>query len=348
MNGGAAHLTRPNSPEGVGGLSVSTVPMEAQSARDLPGEGSWQYEPKWDGFRCLAFKEGEWVELRSKSGRSLSRFFPEVVHGLRELSLKRFVIDGELVINVDGTPAFGALQMRLHPAVSRITRLSIETPARLIAFDLLVKPEGRPILDQPLEARRMALEELIRRAGSSEIVRLSPRTTDLAEARKWVRTGLNGTDGVVAKRTDRPYEPGERRMVKVKRVRTADCVVGGFRYGSSSRLVGSLLLGLYDHAGVLDHVGYTSSIKSSDRSALTKRLEALRKPPGFTGKSPGGPSRWSTKRSSSWEPLEPVLVVEVEYDHVTARRFRHGAKLVRWRPDKAAHQCTFEQILPLT
>lgn len=348
MTSGAGHSTRSDSPNGVGGLSVSTFPMEAQSARDLPCEGAWQYEPKWDGFRCLAFKERDWVELRAKSGKSLSRFFPEVVHGLREISLKRFVIDGELVIDVDGTPAFDALQMRLHPAVSRITRLSIETPARLIAFDLIVEPEGRSILDQSLEARRMALEELFRRAGPADIVRLSPRTIDIAEARKWLRTGENGTDGVVAKRTDGPYEPGERRMVKVKRVRTADCVVGGFRYGSSSRLVGSLLLGLYDRAGVLDHVGYTSSIKNSDRAAITKRLEALRKPPGFTGKSPGGPSRWSTERSTSWEPLDPVLVVEVAYDQVTAYRFRHGAKLVRWRPDKAAHQCTFEQIAPVT
>jgi ATP-dependent DNA ligase len=329
-------------------LPLATPPMEAQSAEDLPADdGVWVYEPKWDGFRCLAFKAGKAVDLRAKSGKPLGRYFPEVVALLREVKANEFVIDGELVVEIDGRIAFDALQMRLHPAESRIRKLAAETPARLIVFDMLTAPDGKSLLDRPLAERRRALEALIARAAVPKRLVLSQQTHDRREAERWLgASGEGPTDGVVAKRRDGRYEPGERTMVKVKRVRTADCVVGGYRYQSKSRLVGSLLLGLYDDEGKLDHVGFTATISDADRPALTKKLEALRAPPGFTGKAPGGPSRWSTERSGEWEPLRPELVVEVRFDQVTADRFRHGTKLVRWRPDKAPRQCTFEQIMP--
>lgn len=197
-------------------------------------------------------------------------------------------------------------------------------------------------MDLPLAARRRALEEFAHKAGDKVVV--SPCTRELGQATTWLNhAGAGSTDGVVAKRMNEIYRPGERAMVKIKRLRTADCVVGGFRYGTGSREVGSLLLGLYNEAGELDHVGFTSAIPDSERGTLTRRLEALGQP-GFTGKAPGGPSRWSTERSGEWEPLRPELVVEVQFDHVTGDRFRHGTKLRRWRPDKAPAQCTFAQL----
>jgi ATP-dependent DNA ligase len=252
------------------------------------------------------------------------------------------VIDGELVIEIDGHLSFDALQMRLHPAESRIRKLSTETPARLIVFDMLIAPDGTRVMDLPLTDRRQALERFARKAGDH--VELSPRTLAVSEAKNWLSQSGGSTDGVMAKRVGEVYRPGERAMVKVKKVRTADCVVGGFRYGTGSREVGSLLLGLYNDAGKLDHVGFTSTIANSERAALTRRLEELRGSPGFTGKAPGGPSRWNTERSGEWEPLRPELVVEVQFDHVTGDRFRHGTKLKRWRPDKAPKQCTFVQL----
>jgi ATP-dependent DNA ligase len=327
-------------------LPLSIEPMEARSAETLPVEpGRWQYEPKWDGFRCLAFKAGDAVELRAKSGKPLGRYFPEVVARLAGLKPERFVLDGELVIETAGGLSFEALQMRLHPAESRIRKLAAETPACLILFDMLGSPTGEILLEAPLSGRREALEAFIRQVGESEGLQLSPRTLDAGEAAGWLgRAGHGDIDGVVAKLLDGPYAAGERAMVKVKRLRTADCVVGGFRYESHSREVGSLLLGLYDQEGRLDHVGFTSTITDAERPALTRRLEALRAPPGFTGNAPGGPSRWSTERTGEWEPLKPELVVEVRFDHVTGNRFRHGTKLLRWRPDKAPRQCTFEQL----
>jgi ATP-dependent DNA ligase len=327
------------------GVPLDTVPMEAKTADTLPdGAGQWQYEPKWDGFRCLAFKAGDKVDLRAKSGKPLGRYFPEVVSMLRALKAKEFVVDGEIVIDVDGALSFDALQMRLHPAESRIRRLSAETPAKLILFDMLAGPGGS-VMDQPLSARRKALEAFIPSTGSTGL-ELSRSTQDVMTAVKWLsQSGQGSTDGVVAKRLDEGYRPGERAMVKVKRLRTADCVVGGFRYLASSPEVGSLLLGLYDGEGKLDHVGFTSTIAEQDRPQLTRQLEALRSPPGFTGKAPGGPSRWSTERSGQWEPLKPKLVVEVRFDHVTSDRFRHGTKFIRWRPDKHPKQCTFDQLL---
>jgi ATP-dependent DNA ligase len=320
--------------------------MEAALADDLP-EGPWQFEPKWDGFRCLAFRAGDAVELRAKSGKPLNRYFPEVVGMIRSLPADRFVVDGEIVIETGGHLSFDALQMRLHPAESRIRRLSAETPARLFLFDLLVAPGGAPLLDRPLAHRREALDSLMALAAIPGRLALSPRTLDRAEAEAWLsQAGAGGTDGVVAKALDAPYLPGERAMVKVKRQRTADCVVGGFRYRAKGGGVGSLLLGLYDRNGLLDHVGFTSSISNQERPALTRTLEALREPPGFTGKAPGGPSRWSTERTGEWEPVRPELVAEVRFDHVTGDRFRHGTTLLRWRPDKSPRQCTFAQIAP--
>ena len=329
-------------------LPLDTPPMEARSSEQLPDSGGpWQYEPKWDGFRCLAFKSGDMVDLRAKSGKPLGRYFPEVIALLREVAAPQFVVDGELVIELDGRLAFDALQMRLHPAESRIRKLAAATPARLMLFDMLVAPGGTVLIDKPLRQRRKALDTFMKKAAMPKRLLLSPRTTDHSKAAQWLTAaGNGGTDGVIAKRLDDRYTPGERTMIKVKRFRTADCVVGGFRYASKSRQVGSLLLGLYDADGKLDHVGFTSTITDADRPALTRKLEKLRGAPGFTGKAPGGPSRWSTERSGEWEPLRPELVVEVRFDHVTGDRFRHGTKLLRWRQDKAARQCTFDQIEP--
>jgi ATP-dependent DNA ligase len=328
-------------------LPVNTPPMEARSAEELPSGDGWQFEPKWDGFRCLAFKAGDNVDLRAKSGKPLGRYFPEIVTLIREVGATRFVVDGELIIEIDGGLSFDALQMRLHPAETRIRKLSNETPARLVLFDMLVSADGKSQLDLPLTRRRSSLEMFGKKFAIPRRLVVSPYTRDREQAQGWLRDfGRGATDGVLAKRLDGPYEPGERAMVKVKRLRTADCVVGGFRYESNSRQVGSLLLGLYNGQGKLDHVGFTSTITDKERPALTRRLEALRKPPGFTGKSPGGPSRWSTERSGEWEPLEPELVVEVRFDHVTGDRFRHGTKLLRWRPDKDPRRCSFEQMTP--
>lgn len=318
--------------------------MEAKSVDALPADPGWQFEPKWDGFRCLAFRDGAEVDLRAKSGKPLGRYFPELVAALAALPADRFVLDGELAIPTGDTLSFDALQMRLHPAESRVRKLAVETPAILILFDCLLTPEGDVLLDRPLTDRRAALEAFVTRAGPHPSLRLTPFTRDPTEARAWLDRAGGALDGVVAKRLDDPYLSGERAMLKVKRLRTADCVVGGFRYATNSELAGSLLLGLYNDAGLLDHVGFTSTITNAERPALTRKLEALAGGAGFTGDAPGGPSRWSTERSAEWTPLKPELVVEVRYDHVTGDRFRHGTKLMRWRPDKAPRQCTFEQL----
>lgn len=325
-------------------LTFDFAPMEAKLVDSLPTDAGWQFEPKWDGFRCLAFRNGAEVELRAKSGKSLSRYFPEVTGALRTLPVRQFVVDGELAIPVGTSLSFDALQLRLHPAESRVRKLANETPALLILFDCLQRANRRPLIDQPLHRRREELEKFFAALPEPGLLRLSPYTRDLAEAQRWLERSGGALDGVIAKRIDGPYVSGERAMYKVKRLRTADCVVGGFRYETNSREVGSLLLGLYDADGNLDHVGFTSSIPREQRKALTRKLEKLVSPPGFTGGAPGGPSRWSNERSTQWEPLKPQLVVEVRYDHVSGDRFRHGTKLVRWRPDKAPRQCTFEQL----
>jgi len=310
-----------------------------------PGEagadgGAWRFEPKWDGFRCLVFKDGDEVELQSKSEKPLARYFPEVVALFRSACADRFVVDGELVIPVHGALSFDALQMRLHPAESRIRKLSGQTPAKLILFDCLAAG-GRSLMDAALTERRAALEAL---GIAGEDLLLSPWTEDRAKAVGWLGAAGVALDGVIAKPSQGPYLAGERAMLKVKCLRTADCVVGGFRYLAKKREVGSLLLGLYDDEGRLNHVGFTSNMPSAERPALTRQLEAMVEPPGFTGSAPGGPSRWSTDRSADWHPLRPELVVEVRFDQVTAGRFRHGTSFLRWRPDKAPGQCRMEQM----
>jgi ATP-dependent DNA ligase len=324
--------------------------MEALLVEEIPKGAKgvdWQYEPKWDGFRCVAFRDGDSVALQSKSGQPLARYFPEIVDALRALPPKRFVLDGEIAIPIGRTFSFDDLLMRIHPAESRIRKLAEETPALYIVFDLLVD-DDHSFVSEPLSKRRLALDRFARKFFPKEDrLRLSPMTTDPAAAEKWLAGGGRAVDGIVAKRRDMTYESGSglrTAMQKVKRKRTADCVVGGFRYGSKTKVVGSLLLGLYDRKGLLHHVGFTSSIRAKDRAALTKELLAIRKPPGFTGRAPGGPSRWSTERSGEWEPLAPKLVVEVEYDHFTGGRFRHGTKLLRFRPDKKPRQCTMDQV----
>lgn len=326
-------------------LKPGLPPMEAKLAEALPDGPGWRFEPKWDGFRCLVFRDGDEVALQSKSGKPLGRYFPEIVELMGGLKAGHFVLDGELIIPIGDILSFDALQMRLHPAESRIRKLAAQTPAQLMLFDCLADKAGESLVDRPLSERRDRLEALHGRE-SSQALHLSAWTDDRDLAGSWLDSAGGALDGVVAKRSDGPYLPGERAMVKVKQMRTADCVVGGFRYATGSREVGSLLLGLYNEAGNLDHVGFTSSIPAKDRPALTARLEALAGSPGFTGDAPGGPSRWSTERSADWEPLRPELVAEVRYDHVTGERFRHGTKFLRWRPDKAPEQCRKDQLQP--
>jgi ATP-dependent DNA ligase len=320
------------------------APMEALLAAELPEGEGWHFEPKWDGFRCLARREGDEVTLTSKSGKPLARYFPEVVNMLGRVKARRFLLDGELIIPIGDALSFDALQLRLHPAESRVRKLAAETPAELMAFDLL-EFDGKSLEGLPFVQRREKLEEFFR-DNAVRALQLSPMTCDRNVALGWLKRSGGALDGVIAKRRDLEYRSGERAMIKVKQQRTADCVVGGFRYAEKKKEVGSLLLGLYDDDGLLHHVGFTSAIPAKQRPALTKDLEALIEPPGFTGSAPGGPSRWSTERTTLWQPLKPVLVVEVKYDQVTARRFRHGTALLRWRPDKDPRQCTFAQLAP--
>jgi ATP-dependent DNA ligase len=328
-------------------LSGETLrPMEARSVDQIPVGPEWQYEPKWDGFRCLAHKFGTRVELQSKSGQWLTRYFPEVVAGLLALKAKEFLFDGEIAVPAGGGFSFDALLQRIHPAPTRVRTLSGETPAIYIVFDCLIDADATVLLDVDLKIRRRVLEAFAKRYLKRQtLVRLSPATTDLSQARKWFASVGNALDGIIAKRLDRPYDAGAcTAMVKIKNHRTADCVVGGFRYNEGTNVVGSPLMGLYEKAGLLHHVGFTSGLKASEKPALTKRLERLIAEPGFTGDKPGGPSRWSTGRSAEWQPLKPKLVVEVSYDHFSGGRFRHGTSLLRWRPDKSPAQCTMEQV----
>ena len=321
-------------------------PMEAKSALLIPEGPDWQFEPKWDGFRALVFRDGDTVELRSKSGQSLGRYFPEVVEAVRTLSARTFVLDGEIIVPFNGNLAFDKLLQRIHPAESRIKLLAKQTPAELVVFDILVDADNRSVIDHPLRVRRRDLETFAGQyfKGHRQI-RLSPMTCDIAQAKKWFHDMAGGLDGVIAKRLDVPYQSGDREgMQKIKNLRTADCVVGGFRYAAKGNHVGSILLGLYDEQGLLHHVGYTSGIKASERADLTRKLEEIIQPPGFTGAAPGGPSRWATERSTEWQPVAPKYVVEVQYDHFTGGRFRHGTKLMRWRPDKNPGQCLITQV----
>lgn len=320
--------------------------MEALLVEQLPDEPGWLFEPKWDGFRCLAVRSGDTVELWSRSGKPLARYFPEVVAYLCGLSATDFVLDGELVVPTRQGLSFDALSQRLHPAESRIRRLAAETPALLIAFDLL-EQDGEDLRGRPLADRRTKLEHFIERNSAPGLL-LSPQSRERAEALAWLEGSGGALDGVVAKQADQPYRAGERAMLKVKQHRSADCVVGGFRTNKQGE-VASLLLGLYDQAGLLHHVGFCSSFKAPERRAWTAELKPLIEAPGFTGDRPDRPSRWTTERTAEWHPLRAEIVVEVRYDQVTAGRFRHGTRLLRRRPDKRPDQCRCDQLdHPLT
>src|SRR6478672_12247719 len=328
---------------------VPLADIEARSVDEIPRGKEWQYEPKWDGFRCLLSRNGGSIDLRSKSGEDLARYFPEIVAAALRLKADRFTLDGEIVVPHGKGFSFDALLQRIHPAASRVNKLSEETPALYLAFDLLATAREKQLAEQPLSERRPALEAFAKANLKGSIFRLSPATTSYAIAKKWLAQSGGGSDGVIAKRIDLPYQAGNRGgMQKIKKFRSADCVVGGFRYATNKlngkKVVGSLLLGLYDEKGLLHHVGFTSAIKQQDKPALTAKLESLVAKPGFTGNAPGGPSRGSTERSAQWCPLKPKLVVEVSYDHFGGERFRHGTSILRWRPDKAPRQCTFDQL----
>jgi ATP-dependent DNA ligase len=324
--------------------------MEARSVDALPRGPEWQYEPKWDGFRCLLSRQEGKVDLRSKSGEDLARYFPELVDAALKLKATEFLLDGEIVVPHGRTFSFDDLLQRIHPAASRIKKLSEETPALFLAFDLLAAAKHKNLAEQPLSKRRPALEAFAKdQFKSNPAFRLSPVIQNYAVAKRWLARSGGGFDGVIAKRLDLPYQSGTRDgMQKIKHFRSADCVVGGFRYATNKlngrKVVGSLLLGLYDDDGLLHHIGFSSAIKQEEKPALTAKLEPLIAKPGFTGNAPGGPSRWSTERSAQWCPLKPKLVVEASYDHFSGERFRHGTSILRWRPDKAPRQCTFDQL----
>jgi ATP-dependent DNA ligase len=327
-------------------------PMEARQAKEIPEGKQYIYEPKWDGFRCLAFRDGEKIVLQSKAGQPLGRYFPEIVAALARVKAKKFVLDSEIVVEVGGHLDFDAILQRIHPAESRIKRLSAETPARMLCFDLLVDPEGESLVDNPLSERKKSLQAFFKKqVGKNATVELSPFSEELKQAERWMHDlAAYGCDGVMAKLADEPYHSGDRDgMVKIKRMRTAECVVGGFRYATrKGNGVGSLLLGLHNDAGQLDHIGFCSSFSAAEKLKLVKTLKPLVGGEGFTGKTPGGPSRWNAfnDRSGEFEPLTPKLVCEVQYDHISNGRFRHGTKFLRWRPDKSPKQCTFEHLEP--
>jgi ATP-dependent DNA ligase len=323
--------------------------MEAHSVSEIPRGREWQYEPKWDGFRCLLGRSQNAVAMQSKSGQDLRRYFPEIAAAAITLPERDYVLDGELVIPTAGGYSFDKLLQRIHPAESRIRRLAVETSALFVAFDLL-RRNGSDLAVMKLSDRRGELEDFAKKCfAHNPTFRLSPASTKLADAQRWLMA-VGATDGIMAKRLDLPYQEGNREgMQKIKMRRTADCVIGGFRYGerpqsAGKKLVGSLLLGLYDDEGLLNHVGFTSGIKATEKRDLTDKLEKIGAERSFTGNTPGAPSRWSTKRSSEWVSVRPKLVVEVSYDHFSGGRFRHGTTIVRWRPDKKPTQCTMQQL----
>jgi ATP-dependent DNA ligase len=319
-------------------------PMETRQAQRIPEGDDWTYEPKWDGFRCIAFRNGKDVELQSKSGETLTRYFPEIVAALLEAPAQRFVVDGELMIVEGDTSDFDALLQRIHPAESRVRRLAAETPAIYVLFDVLVQ-DGSELFKRKLRERRACLETFVHRNfATSSTITLSPATQDRDLAARWLSGSLARLDGVIAKK-DVPYAFGSRdAAVKVKRRYTADCVIGGFRT-SSDGSIASLLLGLYDDDALLHHVGFVGSMSAQERTHAAELLKPLVEAPGFTGAAPGGPSRWRRAENAEWFPVKPKIVVEVSFDHVTGRRFRHATRLLRWRLDKAPAQCTMDQLL---
>ncbi len=321
--------------------------MEAKRVETVPTGPGWQFEPKWDGFRAIVYRSGDTVAIQSKAGQPLARYFPEVVQVFLALKETEFVIDGEIVVSIDGRLSFDDLLQRIHPAEKRVRKLAAETPANYFAFDLLCV-KGKLLTAKPIEHRREQLEHFFAKIHEDSLLQLSPATTERSVALDWFETfGSVGLDGVMAKRLGEPYHSGDREgMVKVKHLKTADCVVGGFRYGAGTGSVGSLLLGVYDEEGRLVFIGHSSSIRKTERDALTKRLQALSAENPFEVRVPGGPSRWATEKSGEWEPVRPELVCEVEYDYFSQGRFRHGSKFLRWRPDKDPRSCTMDQVRP--
>jgi ATP-dependent DNA ligase len=319
------------------------APMLAKLARELPPAGGVLYEPKWDGFRCIVFRDGDEVELASRNTKPLTRYFPEVVEAVRAELPDRVVLDGEIVIAGERGLDFEALLQRIHPADSRVKLLAAETPASFVAFDVLAMGDhdARPL---PMAERRALLVEAL--AGARPPVHLTPCTDDRDVATDWFhRFEGAGLDGVVAKLVGLPYKPGDRAMLKIKHERTADCVVAGFRWHKSGPVVGSLLLGLYDGEGVLHHVGVAAAFSMARRKELVAELEPYRvETPGFDGRAPGGHSRWNAGRNLAFEALRPDLVCEVAYDHLEGDRFRHATNFRRWRPDRRPESCTYAQL----
>lgn len=332
-------------------------PMLAKIADTLPTEPGFLFEPKWDGFRALVFRGAEQAYLQSRDLRPLNRYFPELEKALHEALPKGCILDGEIVVATPHGLDFDALQMRLHPAASRVARLAKETPASFVAFDLLAAG-GKSTMELPQSERRARLERLL--GKSQPPLHLTPVTRDRAEAEEWLTKFEGaGLDGVIAKLESATYQPGKRAMLKIKHVRSADCVVAGFRwYKDRDDAVGSLLLGLYDEAGVLQHVGVTSSFTAAMRQELLRELEPLRQNAlqdhpwrewagamvGDAQRMPGAQSRWSGGKDLSWEPVRPERVCEVKYDHLQGNRFRHAAVFLRWRPDKPPEECRYDQL----
>jgi ATP-dependent DNA ligase len=329
--------------------------MLSAAAAKLPDGDGWQFEPKWDGFRTLVFRDGDEVLLQSRDEKPMNRYFPELVAPLLAALPELCVVDGEVVIVGKSGLDFEALLLRIHPAASRVKMLAEQTPASFVAWDLLAI-DDEDLRDAPLETRRARLEQVLGPA-----VHLSPATRDRALAEDWFhRFEGAGLDGVMAKRLDAPYRPGERTMIKVKHSRTADCVVAGFRWHKKGpgTMVGSLLLGLYDDDGTLHHVGVTAAFTDAVRKQLVHDLAPLREnalqdhpwrdwaeaQEEAGQRMPGATSRWNRGKDLSWQPLRPELVCEVAYDHMQGSRFRHAARFVRWRPDKPARECRYDQL----
>src|SRR5919106_920982 len=334
------------------------TPMLARSREEIPAGPGWRYEPKWDGFRALVFRDGAEIHLGSRGERPLHRYFPELLPVFKDVFPRSAVVDGEIVIPIGGQLDFDALLQRIHPAASRIKMLGETTPATFVAFDLLAVGQ-QDLREKPLAQRFARLVKILGDGDGGDFATLlrpgpravlTPITEDADEASRWLEElGQIGLDGIIAKQNELHYQPGERVMVKVKRRRTADCVVGGYRLAKNGEGVGSLLLGLYDESGALVHVGFSSSFKAKERKELLKILKPLEGGDAFGfGSGPGGPNRWRTEESAEFVPLEPRLVCEVVFDHVTANRFRHGTKILRWRPDKDPRQCTIDQMRPAT
>ena len=328
-------------------------PMLARVAEALPDEPGFQYEPKWDGFRALAFRRAHGLTLQSRDLKPLNRYFPELERALLDQLPDGCILDGEIVVATPQGLDFDALQQRLHPAASRVRRLSAATPASFVAFDLLAL-DGESAMALSQAERRVLLEGLL--VDAAPPLHLTPVTTDRAQAARWLEQFEGaGLDGVVAKLEPAPYEPGKRAMLKIKHVRSADCVVAGFRwYKDRTDAVGSLLLGLYDETRTLRHVGVTSSFTMAVRQELLHELSPLRRDAlaahpwraalAASAQGPGAQSRWSRDKDLGWEPLRPERVCEVRYDHLQGRRFRHATTFLRWRPDKSPSDCRYDQL----